>query len=109
MRFYEFRRWPRVTGRIGLLLPLAVAAVLSACAFGSSEVEPGPEPNTFRVWQVYAPARGGVPAARQVATEMALNKCAELDGEFYALEEIVVPYPPRYEVIFSCVNIGTGR
>lgn len=89
-------------------VPLAAAAILSACAWGS-DVEQTGNGSTFRVSQTYAPVRGGVPRARTEALNMAQARCQGMGRDFYALEETTIPWPPTYEVVFSCIDAGQGN
>jgi hypothetical protein len=85
------------------LAPFTIIVTLTGCAWGTAVQNHGAQ-DTYRVSQTYAPIRGGVPQARSVAQEMAHSKCTETGGVFYPLEETTTPWPPTYEVIFTCVD-----
>lgn len=93
--------------RHGQILAGVAALIVAACAFGNSEVQTTGDAEIFTVWQSYAPVRGGLPESERVARQMAREKCAGMDRDFYPLEESRTTWPPRYDLTFRCVDVGS--
>lgn len=98
----------RIMRQQGLILAGAAALIIAGCAFGDSEVQTTADPEVFTVWQSYAPARGGLPQSELVAQQMARQKCASMNRDFYPVEETRITWPPRYDLTFRCIDVGGG-
>ncbi len=92
----------------GLSLAGAAALIVAGCAFGNSEVQSTGDSEVFTVWQSYAPVRGGLPESERVARQMAREKCDGMNRDFYPLEETRTVWPPRYDLTFRCIDVGSG-